>query len=345
MAFVACTPTEEPASTDDAPSITDNSGANAGDDATVPDNNNAPALVDGDFLIASLQIAAHPALDGAREGFLAGLAEEGFVVGENLTFEVFNAQGDMSNAHLMAAQIVDMSPNLILGIATGTSQALANATEDIPITITAVTSPLGAGLVESNEVPGRNVTGTTDLTPVAAQFDLIMRLFPETQNVGIMYSSSEVNSIYQADIAEAAAAALGINLERMAVAVAGDVMQAAESLAGRVDVIYTPTCNLMASSMVSIVRAAEEAGVPLIVGDSGSVENGGLITVGIDYFELGRQTGHMAAQILRGEAQPATMPIQSQAGSDTYFVNISSAAILGFDVPAEILAVATIFED
>jgi putative ABC transport system substrate-binding protein len=297
------------------------------------------------YLIASLQIAAHPALDGAREGFLAGLADNGFVEGENLEFRVFNAQGDMSNAHLMAAQIVDLDPNLILGIATGTSQALAQATDEIPITITAVTSPYGADLVESNEAPGRNVTGTTDLTPVAAQFDLIMRLFPGTQTVGILYSSSEVNSIYQADIAEAAAAALGITLERMAVAVAGDVMQAAEILAGRVDVLYTPTCNMMASSMVSVVRAAEEAGIPLIVGDSGSVENGGLITVGIDYFELGRQTGHMAAQILRGEAQPATMPIQSQTGSDSYFVNITTANILGFTIPDDILAVATIFED
>ncbi|MCL2386831.1 MAG: ABC transporter substrate-binding protein [Defluviitaleaceae bacterium] len=301
-------------------------------------------LVDGNFSIASLQIAAHPALDAARNGFLSGLADEGFVEGHNLEFDIFNALGDMSNAHIMAVQIVDNEPDLILGIATSTSQALAQATTTIPITITAVTSPYRADLVDSHERPNRNVTGTTDMTPVAIQFDLITRLFPEVQTVGILYNSGEINSAIQADLAEEAANALGLTLDRMSVAVAGDIMQAAQMLANRVEVIYTPTCNLIAAGMVAVVRASEELGVPVVAGDSGSVANGALITYGVDYYELGRQTAVMAAQILRGEAQPQTMPIQSQA-QYRFAVNTETARILGIEIPADILAAATIYEN
>jgi putative ABC transport system substrate-binding protein len=301
-------------------------------------------LVEGDFLIASLQIAAHPALDGARNGFVSGMAAEGFVLGQNLEFEVFNALGDMSNAHLMAAHIVDMSPDLILRIATGTSQALAAATDDIPITITAVTSPYGAGLVESHARPGGNLTGTTDLTPVAAQLAMIMELWPETEVIGMLYNAGENNSVIQANMASEAAAALGVTLDRMSVAVAGDLLQATEILAGRVDIIYTPTCNLVAAGMVSVVRAAEEAGLAVIAGDAGSVQNGALLTYGIDYYLLGRQTAVMAAQILRDGADPATMPIQSQTVY-SFAVNITSMEILGIELPQHILDAAEIFED
>ena len=305
---------------------------------------NGTALAEGSYRIASLQIVAHVALDAAREGFVSGLADEGFVVGQNLQFDVFNAMGDMSNAHMMAQQIADSEPDLILGIATGTSQALASATDTIPFTITAVTSPYRAELVETHERPGRNVTGTTDMTPVASQFALIRRLFPEVQTVGILYNAGEINSLIQADIASEAAAAMGLTLERMSVAVAGDIMQAAEQLASRVEVIYTPTCNLVAAGMVAVVRAAEEAGIPVVAGEAGGVENGALIAYGIDYYQLGRQTAIMAAQILRGEAVPAEMPIQSQA-EYSFSVNVSTAEILGITLPDDIMNTAVIVTD
>jgi len=299
--------------------------------------------VEGVYLVASLQIVEHVALDGARAGFVSGLRDEGFVEGENLQFVYYNAQGDMSNALLMSTSIVELEPDLILGIATPTSQSLANATDTIPIVITAVTSPYRAGLVDSDERPGRNVTGTTDMTPVARQFELIMRLLPDAQRVGILYNAGEINSVIQADIAEEAALALGLVPERMTAPVAADVMQAAESVAGRVDVIYVPTCNLMAAGIVSIVRAAEDAGIPVISGEEGMVENGALATEGINYYELGRQTAVMAAQILRGEASPETMPIQSQA-EYSLTVNMTTANILGITIPDDILAIARIVE-
>ena len=298
---------------------------------------------EGVYLIASLQIVEHNALNDARQGFVNGLAEQGFVQGQNLEFVYYNAQGDMSNATMMATSIVAREPDLILGIATPTSQALANATDTIPIVITAVTSPYRAGLVETHERPNTNVTGTTDMTPVARQFELIRLLVPDAQTVGVLYNAGEVNSSIQADIAEETAAAMGFNFERMTVAVAADVLQAAEALAGRVDVIYVPTCNLAAAGMVTIVRAAEDAGIPVIAGEEGMVENGALATEGINYYLLGRQTAIMAAQILRGEAIPQNMPIQSQA-EYSIAVNITTAEILGITIPEEILAVARIIE-
>jgi putative ABC transport system substrate-binding protein len=171
-----------------------------------------------------------------------------------------------------------------------------------------------------------------------------MELWPETEVIGMLYNAGENNSVIQANMAQEAADALGVTLDRMSVAVAGDLLQATEILAGRVDIIYTPTCNLVAAGMVSVVRAAEEAMVAVVAGDAGSVENGALITYGIDYYLLGRQTAVMAAQILRGEAQPQDMPIQSQ--TEYHFaVNISSAEILGITLPDDILSVARIFED
>jgi len=298
---------------------------------------------EGVYLIASLQIVEHNALNDARNGFLVGLAELGFIEGENLQFVYYNAQGDMSNATLMATSIVERNPDLILGIATPTSQALANATDTIPIVITAVTSPYRAGLVETHEHPNTNVTGTTDMTPVFTQLQLIQRLLPDAQNIGILYNAGEVNSVIQAEIAQDAANALGLNLERMTVAVATDILQAAEALAGRVDAIYVPTCNLVVAGMVTVVRAAEDAGIPVIAGEEGSVVDGALATEGINYFELGRQTAAMAAQILRGESQPPDMPIQSQA-QYSLAVNVTTAALLGIEIPADILAAANIIE-
>ena len=301
------------------------------------------AREEGVYLIASLQIIDHNALNDARQGFLNGLAELGFVEGENLEFVPFNAQGDMSNATMMAASIVELEPDLILGIATPTSQALASATETIPIVITAVTSPYRAGLVESHERPNTNVTGTTDMTPVARQLELIRTLLPETQTVGILYNAGEVNSVIQAEIAQEAADAMGLTLEHMTVAVAADILQAAEALASRVDVIYVPTCNLVVAGMVTVVRAAEDAGIPVIAGEEGSVEDGALATEGINYYLLGRQTAAMAAQILRGESEPQNMPIQNQTEYDLV-INMTSANLLGITISEELLAKARIIE-
>jgi len=296
-------------------------------------------LVDGDFFVGLVQFAPHPALDAAREGFIAGLREEGFIEGENITFRILNSNGDMSTLNLMAQQIVDENPNLILSIATPTSIALRNVTQDIPIMITAVTDPLRIDGVDSLNLPGANVSGTSDRTPVAAQFEFIQRVLPGAQTIGIMYNAGEVNAVIQAEWAEEAAIALGLTPRRFSVATGADVAQVAEAAAGQVDVLYLPTCNLMAQAYVTVVMAADGAGIPVVAGESGGVLQGALATEGIDYFELGRQTAIMAAAVLRGEAEPASMPIQFQSDY-AIAVNLVTAEGLGIEIPQDIIDAA-----
>jgi len=293
--------------------------------------------------IGILQIVDHPALDAARNGFINGLAEEGWTEGEDVIFHPFSAQGDISNANAMAQRIVDMQVDMILGIATPTSQTLANTTDTIPIVITAVTDPLRAGLIESFEHPGTNVTGTSDLTPVVQQFQLLTRLLPDAQTVGIMYNAGEVNSAIQGDMAREAAAAHGLSYVVGVAPSTADVAAVIESIIDRVDVIYIPTCNTMAAAYTTIIMLAEERGIPVIAGEEGAMPQGALATEGINYYQLGRQTAVMAAQILRGEATPEEMPIQWQEET-TLIINIAAADRLGITIPADLLDAANIVE-
>jgi putative ABC transport system substrate-binding protein len=286
--------------------------------------------------IGILQHIDHPALDAARNGFINGLAEEGWVEGENVSFYPFNAQGDISNAQAMAQQIVESQVDLILGITTPSSQTLAATTDTIPIVITAVTDPLTAGLIDDFVRPGTNVTGTSDLTPVAQQFELLVHLLPEARVVGIMYNAGEINSYIQANMAMEQARLLGLEYIEGVAPSTADVAQVTESIIERVDVIYIPTCNTMAAAYSTIVMIAEAMGVPVIAGEEGAIPQGALATEGINYYNLGRQTAVMAGQILRGESTPQEMPIQWQAET-TLIINTAAAERLGIDIPADLL--------
>ena len=293
--------------------------------------------------IGMLQIFDHPALDAARNGFISGLADEGWIEGVNVIYHPFNAQGDISNANAAAQQIVELDVDLILGIATGTSQALANTTDTIPIVITAVTDPLAAGLIESFERPNTNVTGTSDLAPIPQQINLITRLLPDAQVVGIMYNAGEVNAVIQADMAREAIADLGLEYIPGVAPSTADVAQVVESIIDRVDVIFVPTCNTMAAAYTTIVMIAEERGVPVITAEEGAIPQGALATEGINYYLLGRQSAVMAGQILRGEAIPQEMSIQRQEQTNLV-INIAAAERLNIEIPPEMLATAEIVE-
>ena len=286
--------------------------------------------------IGMLQHIDHPALDAARNGFINGLAEEGWVEGENVTFHPFNAQGDGANSQAMAQQIVELQVDLILGITTPSSQILANTTDTIPIVITAVTDPLTAGLIDDFDRPGTNVTGTSDLTPVAQQFDLLTYLLPDARVVGIMYNIGEVNSRIQAEMAMEQARTLGLEYIEGVAPSTADVAQVTDSIIERVDVIYIPTCNTMAAAYSTIVMIADAHGIPVIAGEEGALPQGALATEGINYYNLGRQTAVMAAQILRGEAVPQEMPIQWQAET-TLTINTAAAERLGIEIPSSLL--------
>ncbi|MDR1536871.1 MAG: ABC transporter substrate-binding protein [Clostridiales bacterium] len=286
--------------------------------------------------IGILQIVDHVALDASRQGFIDELANQGYVDGQNIQIDYQNAQGDQSNLKAMSQKLVSDKSDLILAIATPSGQSVAAETQDIPIVITAVTDPKDAGLVNSNEKPGTNVTGTSDMTPVALQLDLMLEVLPDVKTVGIMYNSGEVNSKIQGDLAVEKAAALGLQYEVATVTSTNDVAQVAESIASRVDVIYVPTDNVIASSMPLLTKITDEHSVPVIAGEEGMLEGGGLITVGINYYSLGLMTGEMAVKILKGESQPQDMPIQ-YLDTSSIVVNKVVADRLGITIPQNIL--------
>lgn len=283
------------------------------------------------YEIGITQIVSHPSLDASREGFKEALADAGIEV----TYDEQNAQGDQATATSIATKFASDNKDLVLAIATPTAQAAAQSIADIPILFTAVTDPVSAQLVDSLEAPGANVTGTTDLNPVADQVGLAKQLAPEAKTIGIIYSSGEVNSEVQVEMAREAAAAEGLEVKEAAVSNSSEVQQGAQSLAD-VDVIYVPTDNVVVSALESVLQVAETEQIPVIAGEGDSVERGAVATYGIDYRQLGYQTGEMAVRILTEDADPAGMPVESQE-EYKLVVNTDAAERMGVTIPQDLL--------
>ena len=290
--------------------------------------------------IGVLQYMEHGALDAAYEGFIAGLAEEGYIEGENIKFDLKNAQGDLTTAQTIANQYVSDDVDMMFAIATQAVQSAYNATKDIPILMTAVTDPVEAGVVKDWNQSGTNVTGTSDLTPVAKQMELITELVPEAKTVGVIYTTSEVNSEVQVKMAEEAASNLGLQVIRVGVTTVNDIPQAVASVIDKVDAMYAPTDNLIASSMPVLWNACLDKKVPIVAGVDTMVIDGGIATEGIDYYQLGYETGLMAAQVLEGK-DPSTMPINTLQNT-TLIVNQKNAEAIGLSIPDSILKGAEI---
>ncbi|MEG6615615.1 ABC transporter substrate-binding protein [Peptococcaceae bacterium 1198_IL3148] len=296
------------------------------------DNTKTPAQ--DSVNLGVIQIVEHPSLDAAREGFMDALNDHGYVADENLVVDYHNAQGDQGNLQTIARKLVEDQNDLILAVATPSAVAMANETSELPILITAVTDPVSAKLVKSKDKPETNITGTTDMNPVKDQLKLIKDLVPGAKKVGIIYNSSEINSQIQVDIADQSAPELGLELVKVTVTASSEVMQAAQSLVGRVDAIYLPTDNMVISSVSAVIKVAEDNDIPIIAGESESVEKGALATVGIDYYQLGRTTGEMAVRVINGE-KPHDMAIQSQQGSDLT-INLKAAERMGVNIPEDL---------
>ena len=288
------------------------------------------------FKIGVVQLVEHPALDAAYKGFVDGLAQAGYVDGKNITLDYENAQGEQANCQTIANKLVNDKSDLILAIATPAAQAVANTTKDIPILVTAVTDPADAKLVASNTAPGGNVSGTSDLTPVDQQMKLLKQLIPTAKKVALLYCSSESNSKFQVEIAKKSAAALGIETVEATVSNSNEIQQVVQSLVGKVDAIYTPTDNMIAAGMATVSMVAQPAKLPVIVGESGMVKNGGLATYGINYYNLGLLTAKQAVKILKDGAKPATMPIEYSTNCDLT-LNKEIAAKIGVTIPQELL--------
>ena len=286
--------------------------------------------------VGIVQLVEHAALDAANKGFVEGLASKGYKEGQNISYDRQNAQADQSNLQNIAHRFVNNKVNLICAIATPAAQTVANVTSDIPIVATAVTDYKAAKLVKDNAKPGTNVTGTTDMNPVEQQLDLLLKLVPNAKSVGTIYCSSEVNSQLQIEILKKAAAAKGVTVKEATVSNVNDIQQAARSLVGKVQAIYVPTDNVLASAMPTLVSVTEEAKLPVICGEGGMVKAGGVATLGVDYYKLGFQAGEMAADILSGKSKPADMAIQAQKEFKA-MVNLKEAEKIGLKVPEDVL--------
>ena len=286
--------------------------------------------------VGIVQLVEHAALDAANKGFVEGLASKGYKEGQNIAYDRQNAQADQSNLQNIAHRFVNNKVNLICAIATPAAQTVANVTSDIPIVATAVTDYKTAKLVKDNAKPGTNVTGTTDMNPVEQQLDLLLKIVPNAKSVGTIYCSSEVNSQLQVDILKKAAAGKNVTIKEATVSNVNDIQQAARSLVGKVQAIYVPTDNVLASAMPTLISVTEEAKLPVICGEGGMVKAGGVATLGVDYYKLGFQAGEMAADILSGKSKPADMAIQAQKEFKA-MVNLKEAEKIGLKVPEDVL--------
>jgi len=289
--------------------------------------------------IGIIQLTEHAALDAAREGFVQALADNGYVDGDKIKIDFQNAQNDQSTLSTISDRFVSEEVDLVLAIATPAAQAVAGKTTEIPILATAVTDFVVAKLAESNEVPGGNVSGTTDMNPIEEQIDLLMQLVPEAKTVGLIYNSGEDNSILQAQLATEAIQARNMAVTEVTVTSTNDVQQAMQSLVTKCDAIYIPTDNTLASSMPIVEGVCAEAKKPVICGESSMVDAGGLATLSINYYNLGYQTGMMALRILVDGADVSTMPIESLTEMDLAF-NTAVADAIGITIPEELLAKA-----
>ena len=285
--------------------------------------------------IGIVEYVDHVALDAAREGFVTALADNGYTDGDNITIDVQNAQGDQSNLSTISDRFVSNKVDMVLAIATPAAQAIAGKTTEIPVLGTAITDYEAARLVTSNEAPGGNVSGTTDKNPIKEQIDLLVKLVPTAKTVGVLYTSSEDNSVIQAKIAKEAIEKLGLKYVEVTVTNSNDVQQATQSIVSQCDAIYIPTDNVFASAMPQVQSITSQSKTPVMCGESGMVESGGLATLGISYSDLGYQTGLMAVKILKGEAEPATMPIES-ATKFEYAINGAVAQEIGLTIPADL---------
>lgn len=281
------------------------------------------------YKIGVLQLVQHTALDASNKGFFAALDDAGIAYEADQQ----NAAGEQSTCQTIAEKLVNDKDDLILAIATPAAQAVAGVTSDIPILLTAVTDPADAGLVADNAAPGGNVSGTSDLTPVSEQIDLLKQLLPDAKHVGILYCSAEANSVLQADMAKAACDKAGLTYTDYTVSNSNEIQTVVESMIGKVDVIYTPTDNMIAAGMATVGMIATDNQIPIICGEAGMVEAGGLATYGIDYFQLGYLAGQQAIDILVNGKDVATIPIgYLPADKCELTVNKTVADALGIDI-------------
>ncbi|MGF2941815.1 tryptophan ABC transporter substrate-binding protein [Enterococcus xiangfangensis] len=285
--------------------------------------------------VGILQFISHPSLDQIKDGVIAGLKKEGYVDGKNIKVEFLNGQGDQSKLNSMSQQLLEKKSDVLVGIATPAAKALANATSDKPIIMGAISDPVSAGLVKNLKKPGGNVTGVNNLTPVDQQIDMAKELFPNAKTVGMIYSSSEENSKSQIERAEKKAAEVGYTVKKYAISSSNDIATITQQACKETDFLYIPQDNTIASAFQTLINESDKAKKPVFVSVDNMVKEGGIATVGQNQFELGVETGKMAAAVLSGKSDPADTPVNVIDYGDM-IINEEKAEELNITIPAKI---------
>ena len=304
------------------------------------EKNVSGVLDDQVFTIGISQMADHPALDDARKGFEDGLKE----LGVNADIKYQNAQGEIPNTSTIAQKFVKDKVDLIFAIATPAAQSAKQTTSEIPIIFSAVTDPVIAELVDSVESSGGNVTGTSDESPIDRQLQLFKDLDANIKKVGIIYNTGEDNSPVQIEIAKKVGASLGLEIIEIGVSTINDIPQAVDSIIKKVDAIYTITDNMVASAISIVANKAKENNMITIGAEESHIAGGILITDGLSYYELGRQSARMAKEILVDKKSPADIPFEKSENTSKVF-NEETLKTLNLDQNNTAFKDATKIED
>lgn len=297
----------------------------------------APAMA-ADKFVAVTAIVEHPALDAVRDGVKDELKEEGFDAGKNLKWEYQSAQGNTGTAAQIARKFIGDKPDVIVAIATPSAQAVVAATKSIPVVYSGVTDPVAAQLVKDWKASGTNVTGVSDLLELDKQVDLIKRVVPKAKRVGMVYNPGEANSAVVVKALKELLAKSNMTLVEAAAPRSVDVGSAAKSLIGKVDVIYTNTDNNVVSAYEALVKVGNDAKIPLVASDTDSVKRGAIAALGVNYYDLGRQTGKVVGRILKGD-KPGDIPSATSSKLEL-FVNTAAAQKQGVTLSPELVSSA-----
>lgn len=298
----------------------------------------AQPAAEGSYTIGISQFAEHGSLDNCREGFLEGLKEAGIEEGVNLTVLFDNAQADMGTASTISDSYVSQKVDLICAIATPSAMSAYNSCmdTDIPVIYTAVSDPVASGLANEDGTSVGNITGTSDALPVTEQLGMIREMMPDAKKIGILFTTSETNS--ESTIAEykAHAAEYGFEIVDSGINTIADVPMAAADLVEKVDCITNLTDNTVVSALQTVLDAANKKGIPVFGSEVEQVKNGCVASMGLDYVQLGKQTGAMAAKVLKGEAAASDLPFEIISEASLY-VNTAAAEKVGMEIPSAML--------
>lgn len=276
------------------------------------------------------QFIEHPALDSVHKGIEDGLAEAGYENGKNLQIDFQNAHGEINNTVSIAQKFAGDKSDMVVAITTPSAQAVAKVIQDVPVVFSTVTDPVSAQLVSSLDKPDKNITGTSDKVSMEQQLELIQSFMPNLKKLGVLYTTSEVNSEVQVKDLEAAGKKKGIEVIKTGISSQSEIQLGAQTLVGQVEAILIPIDNTVVSSFEGVLSVTEKAKIPVFASDVDTVKRGAVATYGIDYYKMGKQTGQMAARILGGQKVAGT-PVEVSKETDLY-INSRAVELYGLEI-------------